>query len=294
MKVRSEKTKGPFFEAGRFEKFKPKVIKLTIYSIITGLAIIYLVPFVWLLSTSLKTSPQIFALPIQWIPNPIAWENYSIMTKMVPFFRYLRNTCIIVIFNLGAALLINPLIAYGFAHFKWPGRDIIFVITLGLMMLPFVVRMVPLYVFFQRLGWINTFAPLIVPVWCGQAFLIFLLRQFFLTMPPELSDAARIDGASEFGIFWKIIYPLSKPALICVAIFQVTYDWNDFIAPLVYLNIQDKYTLAIGLELFSGAYQTEWGPKMAYAVSMTVPMIIFFFFFSKYFAQGLTITGVKG
>lgn len=275
------------------EKFKVKTAKTFIYLILIGFSIIYAIPLFWLISTSFKTPAQIFAVSTKWLPNPVAWGNYAEMMSVSPFFQYVRNTLIIVVLNLGGALLINPLIAYSFARLRWPGRDIVFVITLGSMMIPFASMMVPLYVLFRHLGWVNTFKPLIVPVWLGQAYLIFLLRQFFLTIPLELSDAARIDGASQFGIYWRIIYPLAKPALAVVAIFQVVYDWNDFLAPLIWLNSQDKYTLAIGLQLFSGAHSTQWNLQMAYGVLMTIPMIGFFFFFAKYFIQGLTISGLK-
>jgi len=275
------------------EKFKVKTGKTFIYLILIGFSIIYTIPLFWLISTSFKTPSQVFAVSTKWLPNPVAWGNYPEMMSVSPFFQYVRNTLIIVILNLGGALLINPLIAYSFARLRWPGRDIVFVITLGSMMIPFASMMVPLYVLFRHLGWVNTFKPLIVPIWCGQAYLIFLLRQFFLTIPLELSDAARIDGASQFGIYWRIIYPLAKPALAVVAIFQVVYDWNDFLAPLIWLNSQDKYTLAIGLQLFSGSHATQWNLQMAYGVLMTIPMIGFFFFFAKYFIQGLTISGLK-
>jgi len=274
-------------------KLKIKMVKLATYLVLTIFSVVYFVPFWWLVSTSLKTPPQIISSSIQWLPSPIAWGNYSEMISITPFFQFLKNTIIIVIFNLGGALFVNSLVAYSFARLRWPGRDIIFLITLGSMMMPFVVSMIPLYVLFRHLGWINTFKPLIIPVWCGDAFLIFLLRQFFLTIPLELSDAARIDGASEFSIFWRIIFPLTKPALAVVAIFRVTYDWNDFLGPLIYLSSQDKYTLAIGLQLFSGAHSTQWNLQMAYATLMTIPMIILFFFLARYFTQGLTITGLK-
>lgn len=275
------------------QKFKAKTAKKFTYLILIGFSIIFALPILWLVLTSLKTVPQLIS-GFKWLPNPIAWENYPKMMSVAPFPLYLKNTLIIIIFNLGGVLLINPLIAYSFARLRWPGRDIIFLITLGAMMLPYASKMLPLYLLFQSLNWINTFKPLIVPVWCGQAFLIFLLRQFFLTIPMELSDAAKIDGASEFGIFWRIIYPLAKPVLACVAIFEVIYDWNDFLAPLIYLNSQNKYTLGIGLDLFSGAHVTEWNLQMAYGVLMTIPMIIFFFFFARYFTKGLAMSGIKG
>ncbi len=264
------------------------------YLVLIVLSIVFLMPLFWLILTSLKTPSQIVTAPLSWWPQPVVWGNYLEMLDVAPFFQYLKNTLIIIVFNLGGALLVNPLVAYSFARLRWPGRDIIFIITLGSMMIPFASQMIPLYTLFRHLGWLNTFLPLIVPVWFGQAYLIFLLRQFFLTIPWELSDAARIDGASEFGIFSRIIYPLIKPALACVAIFQIVYDWNDFLAPLIWLNTQDKFTLAIGLQLFSGAHSTQWNLQMAYATLMTIPMVVLFFFFSRYFTEGLTITGIKG
>lgn len=286
--------RGFFFKNARVEKFKAKISRLIIYLITTGFAIMYFVPLLWLVSTSLKTPPQLISSSIYWLPNPVAWENYLRATTAVPFFRFLMNTCVIIFFCLGGALLANSLIAYSFARLRWRGRDIMFLITLGTMMIPYAAIMIPLYVFFRRLEWINTFKPLIVPVWLGSGFIIFLLRQFFINIPFELSDAARIDGCSEFTIYWRIILPLAKPALATIAIFSITFNWNDFLAPLLYLNSQDKYTLAIGLKLFSGAHGTEWGPLMAYGVLMTIPMVIVFFFFAKYFTKGITFTGLKG
>jgi len=282
------------FKTISLEKFEVKISKLIIYLIITAFAIVYFLPFLWLVSTSLKTSSQMFSfITIQWLPNPIAWENYLRAVSSVPFFLFLKNTCFVVVFCLGGVLLSNSLIAYSFARLRWPGRDVIFVITLGTMMVPFAVTMIPTYVLFRYLGWVNTYRPLIVPIWLGAGFIIFLLRQFFINIPFELSDAARIDGCSEFGIYWRIMLPLVKPALASVAIFSITANWNDFLAPLIYLNTQDKYTLAIGLKLFSGAYDTEWGPLMAYGTLMTIPMVILFFFFARYFTRGITLTGLK-
>ena len=183
--------------------------------------------------------------------------------------------------------------AYAFGRPCWPGRDLWFIITLSTMMIPCPVTMISLFIVFKWIGWVNTFWPLIVPNFMGTAFFIFLMRQFFLTIPRELSDAARVDGASEFAIYWRIMLPLSKPALTTVAIFTFIWTWNDFLGPLIYLNDQDKYVLAIGLAMFQGNYRTQWDLMMAAATVVTLPIVVLFFLAQKQFTQGITMTGLK-
>ncbi|NQT53426.1 carbohydrate ABC transporter permease [bacterium] len=189
----------------------------------------------------------------------------------------------------------SALVAYGFARIRWKGRDTCFLLTLATMMVPFAVTMVPLYGVFRALGWIGTLKPLWVPAWFGGAFNIFLLRQFFLTIPQDLTDAARIDGCTEFGIFWRIMLPLSKPALAVVALFHFMWAWKDFMGPLIFLTEQNTFTLSLGLQFYQSQHGgSEWHYLMAAATMMIVPVIVLFFFTQKTFIQGISTTGMKG
>jgi multiple sugar transport system permease protein len=228
------------------------------------------------------------------IPKSLRLENYIDATNAIPFWQYLWNSTYYTIFATIGAVLSNTFIAYGFARVRWRGRNVLFIIVIATMMLPFQVRMIPLYILFARIGWLNSFLPLIVPNFFGNAFYIFLMRQFMMTLPKELDDAARIDGASEWGIFWRVAVPLSKPAILTVAIFEIIHTWHDFIGPLVYLRHPTKYTLSIGLRLYFTQYGAEWGLLMAAAAMFTIPMVIFFFFAQRSFIEGITLTGLKG
>lgn len=263
--------------------------------ILVAIAVVMLLPFVWLVSSSLKQQHQIFQYPPQWIPNPIQWENYSSALTYKPFHIYLGNSLLIILLNEIATLGTASMCAYGFARIRFPGRDFWFAIVISTMIMPYVVLIVPTFIMFTRLGWIDSFAPLTVPQFFGGgAFYIFLLRQFFRTVPEELSDAARIDGASEFGIYWRIMLPLAKPALITVGIFTFLGSWNDFFGPLIYLNSPDKFTVAVGLATFRSVLATRWELLMAASTAMIVPVIVLFFFAQRYFIKGIVMTGLKG
>ncbi len=256
--------------------------------------LLFMLPFIWMVSSSLKQDAEIFELPVSLIPDALQFSNYVDATETIAFWRYTGNS---VFYAFGATLgatLSNVFIAYGFARIRWPGRDIIFIGVLATMMLPFQVRMIPLFVLFHRLGWLNTYLPLIVPHFFGGAFYIFLLRQFMRTLPSELDDAARIDGASEWGIFWRIVVPLSKPAITTVAIFELLASWHDFIGPLIYLRDPNSYTLSVGLRLYFTQYGAEWAQLMAAATMFTIPMVIIFFLAQRTFIEGISLTGIKG
>jgi len=258
-------------------------------------AFFFLLPFVWVLSTSLKTDAQVYVSPPVWIPNPVKWSNYPEALTYLPFARYFRNTmeyCLMVVIG---TLLTSSMVAYGFARLDFPGRDFLFMLLISTMMLPWAVRIIPVFLMWKRLGLTNTLYPLWVPSFLGGGALnIFLLRQFFMTVPLDLSDAARIDGCSEPGIYWRIIMPLSGPALTVVAVFQFLWAWNDFIRPLIYLNDSAKYTMALGLQLFIGLEQSRYNLLMAAAAAMTMPVLIIFAFAQRYMVQGVTLTGLKG
>jgi len=257
-------------------------------------AVAFAAPFVFMVSTSLKAHRQIVVFPPILIPNPVIWHNYTDVFFYAPLHRYFLNTLLISSTWVSGAVLSSSLAAYAFARLRAPGRDVIFMIMLGTMMVPGMVTLIPTYVVFAKLDWIDTFLPLTIPTLLGSAFYIFLLRQFFMTIPIELDEAAHIDGATFFQIYYKIILPLSKPALIGVAVFNFMWVWNDFLGPIIYLNDPDKFTLAIGLAGFKSLYSAQWHLLMAASTAVLLPMIIVFFIGQKYFIQGIALTGLKG
>lgn len=266
----------------------------TLVLLIVG-AFVMALPFLWLLSSSLKLERMIFLFPPQWIPNPVRFQNYVDALTYKPFGTYIANTLWIVVLNEIAIVGSASLCAYGFARIRFPGRDAWFGLVLATMMVPYFVLMIPQFVIFSRLGWSDSYLPLTVPYFFGGgAFNIFLLRQFFRTLPPELADAARIDGCDELGIYWRIFIPLAKPALITVGIFTFLNGWNDFIGPLLYINSPDKFTVAIGLATFRSIMRTRWDLLMAASTAMIVPVLILFFFAQRYFIQGIVLSGLKG
>lgn len=261
--------------------------------LLATLGFVFTLPFLWLISTSLKPPEQLFRLPPEWIPNPFMWSNYAKATTFIPFFQYFGNTLYITIFNVIAILISCSLVAYGFARINWPGRDALFMLLVSTLMIPGAVTLIPTFIIFRNLGWVGTPHPLTWPAFTGNAFYIFLLRQFFLTIPRELSAAAKIDGASEFQIYWRIILPLARAALAAVALFTFMANWNDFLGPLIYLSDKSQFTLAIGLYGFLSRVRTEWGLLMAASTIMISPVIILFFFTQRTFIQGITMTGIK-
>jgi multiple sugar transport system permease protein len=266
------------------------------FVILTGAALLFLLPLFWMISTSLKPKEQIFAYPLIWLPDPPQWINYSkaLNNPSFKFLLFLQNSLYYALTATLGTVMSCALVAYAFARLRWWGRDVWFVITLSSMMIPGPVVLIPLFLIFKDIGWVGTFKPLIVPAFMGSPFFIFLLRQFFLTIPMDLSDAARIDGASDWGIFWRVILPLTQPALATVALFTFLGCWNDFLGPLIFLNDGNKYTLAVGLAAFRGQYRTQWDLMMAAATVITVPIVVLFFFAQKRFIQGITLTGMKG
>ncbi len=268
--------------------------RILIYVLLIAGAAMVFVPFAWTISTSLKTEKQTLEFPPSWIPNPIAWENYPTALTARPFDRYYLNSAIIAVSSTIGLTLSSAIAAYGFARTRFKGRNALFLLVLSTMMIPFHVLIIPRFILFRLLGWLDTFYPLIVPNFFGSAFSIFLLRQYFLTIPLDLDDAARVDGASHFQIFWNIILPLSKPALGVVAVFEFLQSWRDFFGPLIYLSSDDKYTVPLGLYTFQTEYFTEWHLFMAAAaVAMAVPLVVFFIA-QKYFLEGIALTGSGG
>ena len=266
-----------------------------ILGILIAGSFVMLLPFVWLVSSSLKPLEKVFIFPPQWIPNPPQWQNYVEALVYKPFGTYLFNTMRIIVLNEIAILLSASFCGYGFARIRFPGRDFWFALVLVTLMVPYFVLMVPQFIMFSRFGWVDTFLPLTFPFFFGGgAFNIFLFRQFFRSLPEELADAGRIDGTSEYGIYWKIMLPLCKPALATVAIFTFLAGWNDFIGPLLYLRSDYNFTVAIGLATFRSAMSTQWHLLMAASTAMILPVILLFFFAQRYFVEGLVMTGIKG
>lgn len=265
-----------------------------VYAIAIPGAILFLMPFLWMLSTSLKASNEIFVVPPQWIPNPIHWENYSEALALAPFGLYLQNTLVISIGNMIGNLISCTLAAYGFARLRARGKNFLFLLMLGTIMLPNWVTLIPKYILFTALGWNNSFAPLMIPPWFGWPFFIFLLRQFFMTIPKDLEESARLDGASNFSIFWHIFLPLSKPALATIAVLAIIGNWNNFLEPLIYLRDTDLHTLAIAINRFRGQYAVYYNYMMAVSVLVLIPVIVIFFISQRFIVKGIVTTGLKG
>ncbi|KEZ48817.1 carbohydrate ABC transporter permease [Metabacillus indicus] len=266
-----------------------------VYTFLILTSIATILPLFWMISTSLKSGDVVFQIPPQWFPETLQWENYKRAVTDIPFFLYLKNTVVITGFRMFAEVFVSAFVAYGFARFNFPGKNIWFFILLSTIMLPGEITMIPVFIMFSKIGWIDTFYPLIVPAFFGgQAVFIFLLRQFFASIPKELEESALIDGASRFQIFYRIFLPLSKPALITIALFSFQGSWNDLLGPLMYLNSSDKFTLQLGLAMFNGMTKVEWGPLMAASLLVLIPTIAIFFSLQKYFVEGITVTGIKG
>jgi multiple sugar transport system permease protein len=253
----------------------------------------FFIPWVWLLSSSLKTADHIFDLPPAWIPNPAELSNYVNAITNIPFFMYMKNTVLICALVVIGRLFSCSLVAYGFSQVRWPGRDKVFILVLATMMLPFQVTMIPLYVIFSHLNLIDTIIPLILPAFFGNAFFIFLLRQFFMTIPRELIEAALLDGANHFNIYTQIVIPLSKPALSTLALFSFLWTYTDYMAPLIYLIHEPNWTLTLGLRGFLSQHTASWGPLLAACVLFTIPVVILFFFTQKTFIEGIVTTGLR-
>jgi multiple sugar transport system permease protein len=254
----------------------------------------FLFPLFWMLSTSLKSPPQVFTFPPVWLPAPLEPSNYLSAMNYAPFGTYFANTFLYCGTTVLGVTASSSIVAYGFSRLRWRGRNVLFFIVISTMMLPFLVTMIPLFVLFKHLGLTGTLWPLIIPTFFGSsAFSIFLLRQFFLTLPEALCEAARVDGASELWILARVIVPLSKPALATVALFQFIYAWNDFLGPLIYVNNQSQFTVAIGLQEFLTMHNSQWAWLMAASTVVTVPIIVLFFLTQKTFIQGITFTGIK-
>lgn len=256
--------------------------------------IIFAVPFYWMIRTALMPTWQVYVWPPEWIPAEFHWENFKVPFAVFPFARWFVNSAIIAGAAAIGTALSSAMVGFSFARLRFPFRDTLFVVVLATMILPEHVRLIPTYLLFTWLGWVNTFLPLIVPQWLAPAFFVFLLRQFFMTIPKEIDDSAAIDGCSPFGLLWRIHLPMSLPAIGVVMIFQITFQWNDFLNPLIYLHSVKNYTVALGLRLFQGQLSTNMQALMAASLLAILPTIVVFFFAQRYFVQGIVVSGVKG
>lgn len=257
-------------------------------------AVIILIPLAWMFSSSLKDNIEIFTFPPSFIPAHPRWSNYPEAVMAIPFFRYVLNSLLIAALGVTGTVLSSSLVAYAFARLRAPRLGFLFYVVLATIMLPGTVTLIPRFLIFNWLGWVGTYLPLIVPSWTAGAFNVFLLRQFFRNIPRELDDAARVDGASFFGIFWRIIVPQSIPALSAVAIFDFVSQWNNFLDPLIYIQDTERYTIQVGLSSFRDIYNTQWNYLMADSLLATLPCLILFFLFQRVFIQGVVVSGIKG
>lgn len=264
------------------------------YLVMTALAAFFMIPLFWMLSTALKSRWEVFAWPPEWIPNPIHWENFSLIFQRVPLWRYAGNTLILVVGNIIGQVFAVPLVAYSFARLRFPGRNILFFLMIATMMIPYQVTMIPLFTIFQRLGLINTYVPLILPAFFGGPFFIFLMHQYIKTLPRDLDDAARIDGAGTWTILYRIILPLCKPPMTIVVVYTFWFTWNDFLHPLIYLNDVNKFTIQLGLAMFRGRFDVEWNLLMAATLLAVLPLLLVYFFAQRHLIGGIASVGLKG
>ncbi|MGO4695036.1 carbohydrate ABC transporter permease [Paenibacillus sp. 2TAB26] len=271
-------------------------LKLTAgYAALIIISVMFIIPFVWLIRSSVMDLSQIFVMPPEWIPNPFKWDNYERALTVLPFGQFFKNTLIIVFSVIIGTVLTSTIAAFGFSRIQWKGRDTIFAILMTSMMLPAAVTLIPSFLGWKTMGFYDTFYPLIVPAFFGGGiFNIFLLRQFYMTIPRDFDEAAFVDGANYFQIYWRILMPLSRSAVIVVALFTFLGSWNDFMGPLIYLKSDSRFTLALGLQMFQGSYTAQWDLLMAASATVVMPCVLVFLIGQRYFLEGITLTGLKG
>ncbi|MFC0331026.1 carbohydrate ABC transporter permease [Paenibacillus sepulcri] len=271
-----------------------RAVKIFAFSILIILSALMIMPLYIMLSTALKTQQDVFLFPPKWIPSPMVWHNFIDAFNARPFGQYFYNTGMYAIVGTFGEVFSSAIVAYGFSRYRGYGRNAMFLILLATMMIPYPVTMIPQFVLFKNLGWIDSYLPLNVPAFLGSAYIIFLLRQFFNSVPVDLFEAARLDGCSELRTFWNIALPLCSPALASAAIFGFMWRWNDYLGPLIYLNTDSKYTVSIALSSFTSMYNiVPWHLLMAAALMAVLPPIIIFFLAQKYFVKGIVVSGLK-
>lgn len=292
MSTRMVHSYGNYYQS---RKIRQRIGLAILIAVLTALAIIILMPLWWMISTSLKSLNEIMSYPPTWIPKSFHWENYRLTWSKGNFTRYTLNTLLLAGVGVITHVLSNTFIAYGFAKIKFPGRQMLFTVMLGTMMIPGFVTLIPTYIMFAKIHWVGTYLPLMVPGLFGSAYQIFLVRQFYMSIPNELIEAGKIDGASHYYIWWKIMIPLAKPAVVVIAIMTFQGAWNDFLGPLIYISKESMFNLQIGLQSFKGQETTQWHYLMAGSLIVLAPVIALFFFFQRYFIEGMNISsGTKG
>ncbi|MDE2748380.1 MAG: carbohydrate ABC transporter permease [Chloroflexota bacterium] len=265
-----------------------------VYAFMVCLACVFMLPIFWMASTSLKLPQDIFAWPPEWLPSTPQWDNYAEAFSKYPLARYMLNSAILVVANIIGALFSVPIIAYGFARFDFPFKNALFLLMLSTMMVPGHIKLIPLFWLYSRLDMIDTYWPLILPAYFGNPFFIFLMTQFIRTIPRELDDAARIDGAGAWGILYRVIIPLSRPALTVIVVFTFLWVWNDFLEPIIFLRDWDSYPISVGLAFFQGRYSVEWHLFMGATLVSIIPILVVYFFAQRHLIGGLASIGIKG
>jgi multiple sugar transport system permease protein len=287
-----------FLQRARKMEWSYRARKLFSYSatylVMTGLALIFMIPIIWMLATSLKTRSEIFAYPPVWVPSDPQWDNYAEAFGKYPLARFMANTMFLVLMNTIGQLLSVPLISYGFARLRFPGKNILFMMMLSTMMIPSQIKLIPLFNMYNRAGMIGTYWPLILPSFFGNPFFIFLMVQYMRTIPRDLDDAARIDGAGTWTILYRIILPICLPALTVILVFTFLWTWNDFLQPLIYLTDFNTYPISVGLAFFRGRYSVEWNLLMAATLVSVAPILILYFFVQRHLIGGISSLGLKG
>ncbi|CAN5813849.1 carbohydrate ABC transporter permease [soil metagenome] len=268
--------------------------RLLLHVVMILISFAFLVPLAWVASTSLKSSGEVFITPVEWIPKHPRWSNYAEVFSRLPFAQFILNSLYVTVMGTIGSVLSATTVAFGLSRLRWPGRDFLFTILLATLMLPGIVTLIPVFIIFKNINWIGTLLPLWVPAWFGFAFYIFLMRQFMLTLPLELDEAARIDGASNFRILWQVIVPLCGPAMATVTIFSFLYHYNDFLGPLIYISKNEMFTLPLGLLWFQGRFGNFWHLVMAASMVTIAPVLLLFFAAQRYFVQGNQFTGLAG
>jgi ABC-type glycerol-3-phosphate transport system permease component len=282
----------PFWQRHSVRIFAARALT---YALLFALSVLFILPFAWALSASFKKIDGVYAFPPQWIPEIVHWENYVKAVTVLPFHVFLKNSLLITLSCLIGQVFTSSLVAYSFARLRWWGRDVCFIVLLATMMLPGQVTMIPVFILFSKLGWVGSLKPLIVPAYFGGgAFFIFLMRQFFKTIPLELEDAAKIDGCAHFQIYWRVMLPLSKPVLATVALLSFIQHWQQFMEPLIYLSDVEQYTLQMGLRMFQSMYGSFVHYLMAASILVLLPLLVLFFLAQKYFVRGIILSGIKG
>ncbi|AZN42604.1 carbohydrate ABC transporter permease [Paenibacillus albus] len=275
----------------RIRKFAGTTVS---HLVLAALSLACLIPFIWMISTSLKTKAGMWEFPPRWIPSPPLWHNYRDAFTLAPFGTYITNTLTLEVLTIAGQVISCTLIAYGFSRFRFRGRDTLFFLMLATMLIPEQVTMIPTFLFYSKLGWIDTYLPLVVPSFFGNAFYVFLMRQFLLTIPKDLDEAAKIDGANEFTILWRVLVPILRPSLTIIVVYTFTGVYNDFLSPLIYLNSPEKFTLAIGLANFVSSRSTEWNLLMAASTVILLPLLLIYYLAQKNLIGGIASLGIKG